>query len=725
MATSARAWSVAKLRELNFEGDAEALGQYIDAVIENNRDAENGDPELLRAQVTRDLHDFLADSAAATFVDALMRHLSPNAAAAAATAATAPTTARAAVAAAATTPSANIAQQSHARPSHVDEKLRQPLSESRRRSSPRRDRAEKSRVDNERPEPSQRRPDRQDRRPSRQTVMQRLGDRAEDLREQHKRQRPRDSKPSRDPREARQQPRASRDRERERDRQNVAARNMRPTSGDVWDRLGSRNVKRPRDESADVRDRRDSDERDAKHRRAPDGSRRRSDNFERQRPMDDRSRRDDRPARIPTPTFDQNGKAPPPWAHNLVAQMGLLPPPFPSMMPPPPNFLPNMGRGGAAGGGGGRGPGAFRGRESGRPLPQNGVSTPSNSKYKHFILIAVHIPDDRMMMGPIYAFFQQFGVLKDVQRFPPDKVFILFDRRESAQQALSSVEAVMGNRHIRLRWARESDFAEAGLRLTDDGTLIGDEQGKKHARDDEHKAPSTPPKLENRSTPPDHRARFDVEKEKKIREAAEEKERKMKEAEEDLRRKKEQIAELRRQQDERIAELTARKQQLLARQHEIFAKIPNANDEEKLRMKNELAAIQEETLRVQQELKPKPLVAPKSEAMKRFAPAATDSAASAFHDTERAENHGKNEWLLTFLSRRAAESAVRAQKVLKRCFGPEATALIVSPAMLETIKQSSAVNANTSIHPSPPDVKADVTMMDDSVKARSASAVAE
>ncbi|PXF45271.1 Zinc finger CCCH domain-containing protein 41 [Gracilariopsis chorda] len=730
MAASARAWSVAKLRELNFEGDAEALGQYIDAVIENNRDAENGDPDLLRSQVTRDLQDFLAESAAGSFVDALMRHLSPNS-----TSVKPPQTAA-------------EPKPEPSRPSHVDEKLRQPLSSSEpRRRSPRRDRAEKQRLDNDsrdRSDPAHRRVDRVDRRPNRQTVMQRLGDRVEDLRE-HKRQRTWDPKSPREPRESRQPNRLVRE------RQPVQGpRPNRLNSGDIRDRLGSRNPKRPREDPNDNRDRRDLDERDSKHRRQTDSARRRSDNYDRQRLPDDRPRRDDRPGHITPPRYDQNGKAPPPWPPGIVAQMGLMPPPFPpphGILPPVPPLIPGMGT---------RGRGGFRSRESGRAaMSHTAGNNPSaaNSKYRHFILVAKAIPEDKMMIGPIYAFFQRFGMLKDVVRFPPDKAFILFDRRDSAQHALSSVDAVMGNRHIKLSWARDSDFAEAGLRLTDEGTLVEDEHPKKPANQHHHHnhhphASAAAARTDPRPTPSEQKLRAES-GEKKVRQVAEEKERKIKEAEEDLKRKKEQIAELRRQQDERIAELTARKQQLLARQHEIFAKISSANDEEKLRMKNELVAVQEETIQVQQQLKPKPVAAPKPDTAKRFthSPSAyrvdnrpkqvlvrgakndvlADGAASAFHDTERAESFGKNEWLLTFLSRRAAESAIRAQKVLKRTFGTDATAVIISPAMLEAAQSTASVadtDATKNVSP-PAVVKADMKMMEVSDKAQNASAVAK
>jgi hypothetical protein len=59
MTDSAFEWSVGKLQELNFDGDADALAAYVNALIENNRDAEGGEPELLRSRARQELEDFL------------------------------------------------------------------------------------------------------------------------------------------------------------------------------------------------------------------------------------------------------------------------------------------------------------------------------------------------------------------------------------------------------------------------------------------------------------------------------------------------------------------------------------------------------------------------------------------------------------------------------------------------------------------------------------------
>lgn len=39
------------------------------------------------------------------------------------------------------------------------------------------------------------------------------------------------------------------------------------------------------------------------------------------------------------------------------------------------------------------------------------------------------------------------------------RAFVEFATPEEAQQAMNSVEAVMGNRHVRLNWARDSDYS--------------------------------------------------------------------------------------------------------------------------------------------------------------------------------------------------------------------------------------------------------------------------
>lgn len=55
-----------------------------------------------------------------------------------------------------------------------------------------------------------------------------------------------------------------------------------------------------------------------------------------------------------------------------------------------------------------------------------------------------------MMIGPIIEYFCRFGPILNVVRAPPDRVLILFQRRENASAAPSSVISVMASRHIRL-----------------------------------------------------------------------------------------------------------------------------------------------------------------------------------------------------------------------------------------------------------------------------------
>ena len=47
-APSTRARTVTKIQTLQFEGDAAALGAYVDAIIDNNYEDDNTNPQLLR-----------------------------------------------------------------------------------------------------------------------------------------------------------------------------------------------------------------------------------------------------------------------------------------------------------------------------------------------------------------------------------------------------------------------------------------------------------------------------------------------------------------------------------------------------------------------------------------------------------------------------------------------------------------------------------------------------
>lgn len=52
-------WIFTELKRLYFDGSYDALAQYVETSIDNNREAENGDLELLEKQVNSDLIVFL------------------------------------------------------------------------------------------------------------------------------------------------------------------------------------------------------------------------------------------------------------------------------------------------------------------------------------------------------------------------------------------------------------------------------------------------------------------------------------------------------------------------------------------------------------------------------------------------------------------------------------------------------------------------------------------
>lgn len=106
---------------------------------------------------------------------------------------------------------------------------------------------------------------------------------------------------------------------------------------------------------------------------------------------------------------------------------------------------------------------------------------PDSKHCQQNILIVKNIPSESLMVGPIFAYFQQFGIVADLVKSPPNSAFILFQNQDSAYAAQQCAKAVMGNRQISLAFARDSDFTEAGLIITHDGKLT------KHARVSDHR----------------------------------------------------------------------------------------------------------------------------------------------------------------------------------------------------------------------------------------------
>lgn len=102
---------------------------------------------------------------------------------------------------------------------------------------------------------------------------------------------------------------------------------------------------------------------------------------------------------------------------------------------------------------------------SGSPPPLSGTKEAS-SRLWHFILLSLKIPEEKMMTGPIIFIFP--AVWFDVGRYatPPDCLFMLFERRYIGSAPISTRDAVIDSRHIRLAWVGDSNFAETSLSLT-------------------------------------------------------------------------------------------------------------------------------------------------------------------------------------------------------------------------------------------------------------------
>ena len=75
---STHSWAVAELNRLNFDGDCDALAQYVEALIDNNRETENSDPILLRDRVNTEMIEFIGHEPASRFADALICRLFPE-----------------------------------------------------------------------------------------------------------------------------------------------------------------------------------------------------------------------------------------------------------------------------------------------------------------------------------------------------------------------------------------------------------------------------------------------------------------------------------------------------------------------------------------------------------------------------------------------------------------------------------------------------------------------
>lgn len=711
---SARAWSVAKLTSLKFEGDADALAAYVDALVENNREIENGDPVLLRDQATTDLADFLGKDAAEVFVDALMKYLEEGDAGA-------------------------TKNKSVSRPVKDAEELKEEAG------------GIKGGKEGGR----------------KQSVISRLGDRIVEPargapRERpHKYASPRGGRGDRD----RMDRSDGRDRERgdgrhdriDRERSERERTDHRDRS-DVRDRLGAAPIHRGSKRGRELEDDRHI-ERDIQRRRGDGGERKGGEG--RHGALGGRRdgrKDDDKIVQGVPPPF---GFPPPLMTPEMMMK---FPPPFPpGMLPPHPLIPPGAvvgreGRGAMFNGNGhretrdrgGRDRGRGwegrehenRGREgrgniSGGGLPRSGTHgghEGKGSRGKYSVLVMRNVPDDKLKLPHILKFFEKYGTPDNVQLVAPDRAFIIYASREPAVAAVNSVDAIMGNRHIKLGWASAKDYDIANLELTEDGVLKPRTNGRPK---NERKTENLDRKGENNKqengtndgglknaevAKKEHEGADGVEHATATKAAAKElDEKKKKAAEEDLRRKRQAIAEARAKQEEEKASLQAKKKQLVEDQKRLFVEMETATEQGvKLDLLRKAKGIEAELKQVVVGLNPNAASARQARATEastrgghgnwasrgrgrggtggtggRFqsfsvdnrpktlqimgatAGISVENAKNVFHETSNAEKVG-GFWMLRFTSRRAAESALRARGPLRRGFGAGAMAQIVA-----------------------------------------------
>ena len=640
-APSARTWTVSKLQSLQFEGDAAALGAYVDAIIDNNYEDDNADPQLLRQHALNELTEFLGEEHAIDFVNGLMSYL------------------------------ATLTQQ-QSKPSQIDPSSQpeqqqqqsepQNLSDNSLSIQPKRrdvnndDRLSKPLGIFPSKDFS---PDEKEHERERESERDRDRER-ERTRRPRSPPRPRNHIQSRAPIDDNRNP--SRDRDRNRD---VRGR-IRLQKPSIHSRLGDRTAggndrdRRPYSSSA-VHERlgdRDRETRGSGKRQRDETN---ADEFpRRERDRDTRRGGDNvKRGRIDETGGKSKGKDDsrmpvPPWA--------LMPPPYgmiPGMMPPPP---------------------------------------PASIK-KLPVLLMSDIPADKMQMGTIVGFCEQFGPVADLKWIHPHSAVILFRERQDALRALDSTEPIFNNRHVKLVWAKDADLSAAGAQ-----SFFATAANAKVAKEKEKEVNEKPkPRGRDRDGINKKLAGGEERRGKKLPNVNQAEQRAKDEAaaEEDLRKKKAEIAARRKEQDRRKAEVQSRLTELLSEQKELLHRVAaGVSDEEKRQIMGEMRQKQQEAGALQQELRPSPPTPTrqKQQTVKPFPSrealtkdnrprvvcvrSATDDvdevkAFSVFRDTEAVVKVNR-EWLIKLASRRAAESATRAIGPLKRGFGQAATAAIVA-----------------------------------------------
>lgn len=689
-------WSVQKLHQLQFDGDADALAAYVNALIENNRDAEGGDPGLLRTRARQELEDFLGKDDAVSFVDALMTHLERG--------------------------KAVDNKSSRGDPESADrgeQRDSNPMaSQANRKKSMNSD--AQNLTDISRKSESWSGIALSD---SRSSTFSRDHRRLPASREHNDDRRSRRDHSS----SARGNAPSSQFREsNDSHRRGLALKNDVPPSDDLRHQLSrsrsgaSLPSKRPRD----------ADE------RAPNDVKRRE--FDKSQPQDRQPGRqlpkdDDRDRRSQMDVAEANhhqrhmnlpnevnpnglpGKAlnnsnPAAMVSHGAAPLGLLPPPPPEILnhmrhmmsvghappafpPPPPGLIPS---------GGMLAPGAIpaipgtghlapaqgrrvqnRGGMAGHNRqPHHGAGS-SRGRTLNSVLVMRNVPSEKLTLGVINEFFEKFGTISNIQLRPahePDHAYIEFSNRAEAQAAYDSVDAVMGNRHVRLYWARESDFEQDGISLAgvERAPPVNAQKATTRAR----------PQQQTRSP---QTSAVPVEEDPEAL----------------LQRKRKEIAAAREEQERVKAERQAEYDSCIREQKELFGKLESGcSADEKKEVLKRIKTLRNTAESILTSIKGKDVSSKASSCGPdakqqagsnnfghgRFrGPMSADfrprvayirgasnpglnetSTTNIFHDTANAKLVD-GEWILEFGSRRAAESALKAVRLLKQWFGPNAT----------------------------------------------------
>lgn len=587
---SVRDWAVTRLRDLQFEGDADALAAYVDALAENNAVHENGDLAKLKAEAYAELSFFLGPDGTQSFVADLVAHLARTRPCNDKTPAPSPP----APPAPSTTPQT-------------------PAPASRERATSDRSR---SRRDRER----------------RERESEREKDRSRERE-----------------RESRSAPRAPRGREQ--DRPSVLDR-LRERTPETRERITGPRHGAPTDLRSQLSRRRGTS--------SPPGPQK--------RPRDERAsvsqkqgRFDKRiphlPLGVPPPPPHPGMHYPIPPPQMMMAMRNAAaadPAMLAQMLAATANTAPPT-----------RGRGSMpRGRGSRGGRSDRGGHVPANGHRGSATLMVKHVPEDKLNFGDLNNYFQKFGTLSNIRLMPPGRALLEFASRSQAQAAMSSVDAVFNNRHIKLSWTRDGDMNETSGSRKRGGSISSIKESEHSTANDSMSVVVEDPEAE-------------------------------------LQRKRREIQAARAAEQKKKEEERVKREAAIADQKDLFKQLESGNcslDQKKQILKR-LQAINEVVSDVNKP-KTRPPAPTEEKPWKRQRTIAkhksysldnrpkvvrimgaksdisADAAAAIFRDTDRAETHN-GAWILHFSSRAAAESALRAVNVLKRGFGPASKAEII------------------------------------------------